>query len=363
MKVLIYLGHPAQYHFFKNIVRQLSTDGHTVKILIKSKDILETLLSEDGMEAENILPEGRGDSKKSMLFAMFKRDVRVLKVARKFQPDILLGSDTSVAHVSRLISRPCLTVGEDDYAIIAKLACLLMPFSKYVISPISCNLGIFNYKKIAYHGYMKLAYLHPNVFLPSKKDIEPYLNSNFCLIRLAKLVAHHDKNVKGLSEEDVIKIVDILELKSYKVYIDSEYHMSAKLETYRLKIPKNRMHDLLSYANLVITDSQSVTVEAAMLGIPSIRFNDFVGKIGVLNELEQMYELTYGIKPTNPEDLFSKIDELLAFEDLKETFQIRRQKMLADKIDVTAFFVWFIENYPESARIMKENPDYQLRFL
>ena len=36
--------------------------------------------------------------------------------------------------------------------------------------------------------------------------------------------------------------------------------------------------------------------------------------------------------------------------------------MLADKIDVTAFLVWFVENYPQSFQIMKENPDYQLRF-
>jgi hypothetical protein len=36
--------------------------------------------------------------------------------------------------------------------------------------------------------------------------------------------------------------------------------------------------------------------------------------------------------------------------------------MIKDKIDVTAFMVWFIENYPESKRIMKENPDYQYKF-
>ena len=26
------------------------------------------------------------------------------------------------------------------------------------------------------------------------------------------------------------------------------------------------------------------------------------------------------------------------------------------------FMIWFIENYPESANIMKDNPDYQNRF-
>jgi hypothetical protein len=36
--------------------------------------------------------------------------------------------------------------------------------------------------------------------------------------------------------------------------------------------------------------------------------------------------------------------------------------MLTDKIDVTAFMVWFIENYPESARIVERNPAYQFRF-
>ena len=30
--------------------------------------------------------------------------------------------------------------------------------------------------------------------------------------------------------------------------------------------------------------------------------------------------------------------------------------MLEDKIDVTAFIVWFIENYPGSVKIMKDNP-------
>lgn len=31
-------------------------------------------------------------------------------------------------------------------------------------------------------------------------------------------------------------------------------------------------------------------------------------------------------------------------------------------IDYVAFLTWFIENYPESQKIMKENPDYQWRF-
>jgi uncharacterized protein len=36
--------------------------------------------------------------------------------------------------------------------------------------------------------------------------------------------------------------------------------------------------------------------------------------------------------------------------------------MLADKINVTPFLAWFIENYPASERVMRTDPDYQLRF-
>jgi hypothetical protein len=49
-------------------------------------------------------------------------------------------------------------------------------------------------------------------------------------------------------------------------------------------------------------------------------------------------------------------------QNLKEEWQKRSEKMLSEKIDVTAFMVWFIENYPESVKVMKENPEYQYRF-
>ena len=53
---------------------------------------------------------------------------------------------------------------------------------------------------------------------------------------------------------------------------------------------------------------------------------------------------------------------LLQKTDLKKEWLLKKEKFLADKIDVTAFLVWFIENYPQSAKTMKENPDYQFRF-
>ena len=80
-----------------------------------------------------------------------------------------------------------------------------------------------------------------------------------------------------------------------------------------------------------------------MLGTPSIRFNDFAGKIGVLEELEKKYQLTVGIPSTKPEILYSTIEELIAKGNLRDIYQQRRQRMLRDKIDVATFYTDFIE--------------------
>lgn len=105
-----------------------------------------------------------------------------------------------------------------------------------------------------------------------------------------------------------------------------------------------------------------MSVEAAMLGVPSIRYSDFSGKISVLEELEHKYKLTFGIKTNEPQRLFDKVEELVTFKDIHCEFQQRKQAMLEDKIDVAGFIVWFIENYPKSIDIVRENPDYQYKF-
>ena len=59
MKILIYLGHPAHFYNYKNVIPKLKDDGHQVEILIKKKDVLQELLDNAGMPYHNILKEGR----------------------------------------------------------------------------------------------------------------------------------------------------------------------------------------------------------------------------------------------------------------------------------------------------------------
>lgn len=363
MNVLIYLGHPAQYHFIKLTAKQLILDGHRVKILIKTKDVLENLLKEDGWEYENIQSSFRSGSKFSIFKASLKRTHGVLRVAKRFKADILIGTDSSIAQAAWMLRKPALTTLEDDVDVIYNLARLTFPFTDGIVVPEPCRVGKWEKKKIPYYGYMKLAYLHPRRFSPDFSIVKTYgIDGNYMLIRLAKLVAHHDTGIHGLNIDLVLQVIRIAEERGLKVYVSSESDIDSRLSSYQLRIRHTDIHHIMAYATLLVSDSQSMSVEAAMLGIPSIRFSDFSGRISVLEELENRYKLTYGIKTSNPVALLEKESEWLSLPDIQSEFRNRREKMLAEKIDVTAFLTWFIEHYPESKQIIKENPTYQLRF-
>ncbi|MHB9143202.1 MAG: hypothetical protein ACYC25_15130, partial [Paludibacter sp.] len=175
MKILIYLGHPAQFHFFKNIISKLNVDGHQVKILLKTKDMLEELAQANGFEYENIQKINRRNTKFSILYAAFKRTLHVIQIARSFKADLIIGTDASVAQAGSILRKPAITTLEDDITVISKLARLTYPFSTSIVVPTVCKVGKWEYKKIAYDGYMKLAYLHPNYFTADKEIVKKYI--------------------------------------------------------------------------------------------------------------------------------------------------------------------------------------------
>jgi len=363
MKLLFYCGHPAQYLFFRESIRKLTANGHHSLILIKTKDVLEALVKNDGLEYINILPQERGKSKFAIALSLIRRNIKILPVVIKYKPDILIGGDPSISQLGWLLRKKRFTLTEDDYPVIKTLARLTFPFAQAIVTPGINDVGKWEYKKVGYNGYMKLAYLHPGIFEPDNTIVAKYnINTPYALIRIAKLTAHHDFGMGGICPELLDKIVDALEKKGMEVYISAESDIPKKYYYRKLKINPSDMHQLLAGASILISDSQSMSVEASMLGIPSIRYSGFAGKISVLEELEHEYKLTSGIPHGNEDDFIKKLDELINTPNLRQEFQARRQIMLSEKIDVTAFMVWFIENYPDSIEIMQTNPDYQNRF-
>lgn len=363
MNILVQLSHPAHFHLYSNAIHNLRRDGNTVHILIKSKDILEDLLKKSGLPYTNIGERAHRGSKVGIFMDMISREWRILNYCKNNDIDILTGSTVEIAHVGWLLNKPRIDMAEDDASIVPLFGKLGKLCFGTVLSPITCNNGPYEAKTIHYFGFHKLAYLHPNVFTPDKSIVQKYFfpDEPYFILRFAKLNAYHDKGASGITTEIAQKLIDILEPHG-KIFITSERALEPQFEKYRLNINPLDIHHIMAFASLYIGDSQSMAVEAAMLGTPSIRFNSFAGKIGVLEELQNKYQLTFGIPSNQPESLYEKVNELLSEKGIKQEFLKRRQRMLSDKIDVSAFLTWFIENYPGSKKTMIDNPNYQYRF-
>jgi len=364
LKIFFYFGHPAQYLFLRSTITYLLSKGHKITLLIKNKDVLESLLIGDGFnDYINILPETRGKSKLSIVLSLLIRIKRIFPLLLKLDPNLLISSDASISLLGFLLRINRITITEDDYDVIKYLALLTYPFTNNILCPDVCNVGGWETKKIGYNGYMKLGYLHPSVFSPNRQIPNNYnLPSKYALIRLSGLSAFHDFGIRGMNNQLLDKIINILEQNHLRVIISSESTIDKRYQKYLIKINSNDMHNILSFSTILISDSQSMSVEAAMLGVPSLRYSGFAGKISVLEELENKYNLTFGILPAHPKRLFSKLNNLLKMKNLSAEFQNKRNYLIKDKINVPKFLNWFIENYPKSALIMKNDSNYQLRF-
>ena len=358
-RYLFLFSHPAQFLFAREMIIRLQNVGHRVHILIKSKDVLEHLVKDSGLAYVNIQPNYRKSGKLGILQSLYHRNRELYAYIKKHPVDLMIGTDASIAQVGRWKGIKTITVLEDDYPVIRELALLTYPFTDHIIVPAICDVGRFGSKKIGYPGYMKLAYLAPDIFIPDRSKVrlpdEPY-----CLLRLSALQAHHDDGVQGLHDDILETMIRILE-KKRRVYISSEKELKPRFKPYLLEPDPGHIHHYLSFSDLLLSDSQSMSVEAALLGVPSIRYSDFAGKISVLNELEE-YGLTFGVTPGDDDQLAETARHIIETRNRKAEYQQRRKRMLSDKIDITAFYTWLLGEYPDSVLQLKKNPDEIERF-
>lgn len=377
MRIAVQLSHPAHFHLYKNAVNIWLEHGNSVYVLIKTKDILEELLQNSKISYYNILPIAHRSNKLGILWDMFVRDWKMLRFSRKHKIDLLTGSTPEVAHVSKLLGLNSVNTGEDDADVVPLFGKIAGPFLKCLLVPDVCNVGICEYNAVHYPSYHELAYLHPNHFTADQSVVEGYgidTSKPYFILRFASLNAHHDDGIRGINTEIAQRLIDILSPHG-QIYITSERELEPQFEPYRIRINPLDMHHVMAFASLYIGDSQTMAAEAGVLGTPFVRFNDFVGRIGYLRELEDVYQLGYGIhatplsedstirradgslQPSGTQALYDAVETLVAMpaEERRALYAERRERMLSEKIDYAKFLTWFIENYPGSQQQTREN--------
>lgn len=362
-KYLFMISHPAHFHMFKHTMNNLQRDGHEIVAVIRPKDVLEQLCIDYGLDFYKTKDRPKKWGLFGLGLSLIDKVAKVMKIVNKTKPDLLIGSDGVLAIVGKLKGIPALECFEDDAKAVKMYSFMFFPLYSHLLAPDVCDAWYWNYKKTGYKSYHELGYLHPNHFTPDSKVVEKYfsIQEPYFIIRFAKLTAYHDLGVEGMTNKIAEEVIRILSNHG-RIFITSERELDPQFEQYRIKINPLDMHHIMAFASMYIGDSQTMAAEAGVLGTPFVRFNDFVGKLSYLNEIENHYQLGYGHKTNDVEGFYKSIQKWIETPNRKEICKERQQKLFSEKIDYSKFLTWFIENYPTSVVVMKSNKDNQSQF-
>jgi predicted glycosyltransferase len=270
-------------------------------------------------------------------------------------------TDDCLTFIGRLKGVKSIFVTDDDLSAVPESA-ILMASAHYILAPDICELGKYNKKKWGYWGYKSIFHLHPNQFQPDITKIGELKNETYFFIRTVSATSTHDVGKRGISDDLLRKIITKLKPIG-KIVLNSERQLPDDLQQYVLDFHKNDVSHYVAHCKLFISDSTTMCAEAAMLGIPAVEIDDWYSDFKQYFELNEKYNLLFGFGVDEENKIFNKIDEIINLKNSFDEFQIRRKKMLKEKIDASNFLIWMLTDYPNSVNSFFNNRSIQQKFI
>lgn len=352
--ILVDINHPAHVHLFREFIREMKAKNYNVYVCVKDIPAAKKLMNLYGISYIEL--GKKSDSLVGKAMNQLKYNWQIYRLVKRYRIDYGVGTSISLAHVSKFTKMKSFVFDDDDAEVQPLFVKYAHPYADYLFSPNVLDFERKEKNHITYPGYHELAYLHPKRFRPDPKvldDLGIKEGERFFILRFNAFKAHHDVGVSGISMDHKRRLVQMLSEKG-KVFITTETAIDQEFEPYKISISPEKIHSALYYASMLLGDSQTMTSEAAVLGTPSLRCNSFAGRIAYLEEEEHTYGLTKAFKPDEADQMLLQLKEWLADPEMDAKWKEKRSRLLQQKIDVSDFFVWFIDNYPESVSTFRE---------
>ncbi len=343
MKILIDILHPAHFHRLKHYMKYAQAQGDELLIVARDKEVVARLLQKWGFSFVDSGIIRRGTWGRIQEYT--ERTNKIFSLARTFKPDVLVGGDGfSIGPVGRMLGIPSVSLSDtEDQGMIPTLAYHAVT---HVVTP-SCFMKDFGKRHTRFSGYYEMTYLHSKRFTPDPKVPESFgvkKGEKYSMIRFVSWDSCHDEHEEGLRLEERRQLVQ--ELSKYgKVFINSEGKVPEEFASYT--VDPVDVHSLLYYAHFYFGDSQTMSIEAGLLGTPAIRCNSLVNKLhakGQFNDFHYKYGIVYSY--ASFADAFAKLKELMADPERKEKWKEKRQKIETETEDFTDFFhTWLHKNF------------------
>ena len=349
MKVGIFINTPSQVHFYRNIKESLEERGHETSVLARSYGETIPLLKEYEIEFNTYSTPSQSKFSKA---ARLPLDVRnAARILGRGQVDVVTGFGIYDAYSAALLRVPDIvfndtepSINNGSYAVQFKI---FMPFVRKIITP-SFFKDDLGKKQIRIPAIKELAYLHPNHFTPNP-DVLDMLgvakDENYVMLRFNAFDAVHDLGFHGFTTDEKRYLIKQLGREA-KVFVTSESGLPNDLKKYLMRIPKHKFHDALSFAKMCVTETGTMTSEAAVLGTPAILLHPKVNLYGNFVQLRDRYGLI--LTHTDAAEAISEALLLAKIPNLKTKWKAKRDRYLSHSIDPVDFMVSSIEGSPVS---------------
>lgn len=338
MRVLIDVLHPAHVHFFRNFYGEMTDRGHELCITARAKDRSTELLDQYGLPYRQI--SAQRDSL-PLPAEMAQRTPRLLKVMREFKPDVMTGiMGPSIALAGKLRRVPAVVFYDTEFA--TQTNRWVYPLAHSVCTP-DCYQGKVRGRHVQYAGYHELAYLHPKRFQADPARLADFgvgADEPYTIVRFVSWQAIHDRAERGLTLAQKIYLIETLE-RYGRVFVSSEAELPPELQRYAIKGPVEDIHHLLAFAQLIVGESATMSSEAAVLGVPAV-FIATTGR-GYTDDEERRYGLVRHFTESQYEQAVAEINRALT-DSPREFGRQARERLLAEKIDVTGWMVEYFES-------------------
>lgn len=339
LRIALDITHPAHFHFFKNAIGEWKTRGHDVLILSRDKDLTLQLLDEAGIKHQCLTKVRSGMA--GLALELVEHSYGVWRAMRKHRSQAVAAiGGTFIVRPAQVLRVPSLVFYDTENAKLSNR--ITYPAATRILTPRAYrdDLGT---KQERYSGYHETAYLHPKRFTPdpSKLAVEGLKPGEpFTFIRLVSWKSHHDLQDYGV--KDPRNVVKRLE-KYGRVLISSEAPLPDDLKPYERKGRVEDVHHVLAYATLFFGESATMASEGAQLGVPGIFLS--TSSRGYTDEEESHYQMVFNFNGEKAieEDALACAEKILADPNSPRIFHERRDKMMAELVDVTEYIVETVE--------------------
>ncbi len=336
MKFLIEAHHPADVHFWKFAIQELTERGHEHLFLSRDRDVMRRLLERyPFINAKTVSTAGGGN--RFPMVEFLQRQWGVFRHVLSYRPDVVASCMGSYTQTAGMLGRPNLVFTDSEFQNFNhKIA---HPFATAIYTP-ECFTKPLGRKQRKYRGFHELAGLSPRHF---KRDaavaarLDPD-GRGYALLRVSAWNTLHDVGLEGIGKR-LGEVVSRLE-KSMTVWISPEEgKLDAEFARNKLDLHPADYDQALAHARIVVTEGASTASEAAVLGTPTLYVNPTTR--GYLDYLEERYGLVRQIR--NPVETASAIDALLE-ESCNGSGRQRAPALFEDHEDMVSYIVNALES-------------------